>query len=173
MSPEINRRPLRDLSYGLYIVTSRDGEKSNGQIVNTVIQVTSDPPKVAVIINKRNLTHEYVMKSQAFSVSVLDQGTPMTFIGSFGFKSGRDIDKLSTVQFKEGMTGCPLVIQHALSVIDAAVTESVDLGTHTVFIGDVVYSEVIEEGRPLTYAYYHEHLKGKSPPNAPTYSPKK
>jgi ferric-chelate reductase [NAD(P)H] len=171
MSPELDRRALRDLSYGLYIVTSRVEERMNGQIVNTVIQVTSDPVRVAVIINKKNLTYEYISKSEVFAVSVLDDSAPMTFIGIFGFRSGRDMDKLSKVEFKEGVTGCPLVTQHTLSVLESKVIEQIDMGTHTIFVGDAVNSEVLREGRPLTYRYYHEYLKGKSPPNAPTYTP--
>jgi ferric-chelate reductase [NAD(P)H] len=170
MSPAIDRRAFRDLSYGLYIVTSRDQEKINGQIVNTAIQVTSDPPRLAVIINKKNLTHALITKSRIFAVSVLEESTPLTFIGPFGFRSGRDIDKFAKVLFKEGVTGCPLVTDHALSVVEAKVFDQIDLGTHTIFVGDVVNSEVIKDGRPLTYQYYHENLKGKSPPNAPTYS---
>jgi ferric-chelate reductase [NAD(P)H] len=170
MSPAIDRRAFKDLSYGLYIVTSRDQEKINGQIVNTAIQVTSDPPRLAVIINKKNLTHALITKSRIFAVSVLEESTPLTFIGPFGFRSGRDIDKFAKVLFKEGVTGCPLVTDHALSVVEAKVFDQIDLGTHTIFVGDVVNSEVIKDGRPLTYQYYHENLKGKSPPNAPTYS---
>jgi ferric-chelate reductase [NAD(P)H] len=169
MSAELDRRAFRDLSYGLYIVTSRDGEKLNGQIVNTVIQVTSDPPRVAVIINKKNLTHACILKSRAFGVSVLDESAPLTFFGPFGFRSGRDFDKLSKVQFKAGVTGCPLVTEHALSVLEAKVFEQIELGTHTIFIGDVVGTEVLKAGRPLTYRYYHEELKGKPSKNAPTY----
>jgi ferric-chelate reductase [NAD(P)H] len=105
MGPELERKAFRDLSYGLYIVTSHDGERLNGQIANTAIQVTSDPARVAVIINKENLTHEYISKSMAFAVSVLEESAPMTFFGPFGFRSGRDIDKLTRVQFKKGDTG--------------------------------------------------------------------
>lgn len=173
MSPEFDRRAFRDLSYGLYIITSRDGDRLNGQIVNTVIQVTSDPPRVAVIVNKQNLTHEFISKSGLFGVSVLDESAPMTFMGLFGFRSGRDVDKLSQVQFKIGVTGCPLVLDHALSVLEAKVIDQIDLGTHTIFIGDTVNAEVLKEGRPLTYRYYHEFLKGKAPATAPTYNPLK
>lgn len=171
MSPSIDRNAFRNLSYGLYIVTSRDGEKLNGQIVNTVIQVTSNPPRIAVIINKENLTHDYIVKSKVFAVSVLDDTTTLKFIGPFGFRSGRDTDKLSAVNFKNGITGCPLVTDHTLSVLEAEVIQQIDLGTHTVFIGNTVGSEVLKEGRPLTYQYYHENLKGKSPPKAPTFMP--
>ncbi len=173
MNPELDRKVFRDLSYGLYITTSHNEGRLNGQIVNTVIQVTSDPPRVAVIINKKNLTHEYISKSKVFGVSVLDESAPMKFFGPFGFRSGRDIDKLENVQFKTGSTGCPLITENALSVLEANVVDQIDLGTHTIFIGDTVFSEVLKTGKPLTYHYYHEVLKGKSPPNAPTYTSEK
>ncbi len=171
MSPDLDRRAFRDLSYGLYIVTSRDKERFNGQIVNTVIQVTSDPARVAVIINKKNLTHEFILKSKSFGVSVLEESAPLSFFGPFGFRSGRDFDKFAKVEFREGITGCPLVTEHALSCLEAEVFEEIDLGSHTVFIGNVVNSEVLTTGRPLTYRYYHENLKGKPSKNAPTYTP--
>jgi ferric-chelate reductase [NAD(P)H] len=171
MSPDLDRRAFQDLSYGLYIVTSRDEERFNGQIVNTVIQVTSDPARVAVIINKKNLTHEFILKSKSFGVSVLEESAPLSFFGPFGFRSGRDFDKFTKVKFREGITGCPLVTEHALSCLEAEVFEEIDLGSHTVFIGNVVNSEVLTTGRPLTYRYYHENLKGKPSKNAPTFTP--
>jgi ferric-chelate reductase [NAD(P)H] len=171
MEPVVDRKVFRDLSYGLYIVTSRDGERLNGQIINTAIQVTSDPPRVAVIINKKDLTHEFIDKSKVFAISVLDEEAPMTFIGLFGFRSGRDIDKLSKTQFREGITQCPILTEHILSVLEARVTDQIDLGSHTIFIGETVHSEVLRDGRPMTYTYYHQTLKGKSPPAAPTFEP--
>ncbi len=171
MSPVLDRRAFRDLSYGLYIVTSRDEGRLNGQVVNTVIQVTSDPPRVAVIISKKNLTHEFISKSKVFGVSVLAESAPMSFFGPFGFRSGRDFDKFSKVQFREGVTGCPLLTEHSLSLLEADVFDEIDLGSHTIFIGNVVNSEVLAEGPPLTYRYYHERLKGKPSKNAPTYAP--
>jgi ferric-chelate reductase [NAD(P)H] len=170
MSPEFDRRAFQDSSYGLYIITSLDGERLNGQIVNTVIQVTSDPAKEAVIVNKQNLTHSFISKSRLFGVSVLDESTPMTFLGPFGFRSGREVDKLSKVRFKIGFTGCPPVLEHSLAVLETNVIDEVDLGTLTTFVGDAVSAEVLKEGRPLTYRYYHEFLKGKVPPGAPTYN---
>ncbi len=169
MCAELNRKVFESLSYGLFIVTSRNNNRLNGQIVNTVIQVTSDPPRVAVIINKKNLTHEYISQSQLFGVSVLEETAPFAFFGPFGFRSGRDYDKLSKIEYKEGTTGCPLVTQNTLSVLEARIIERIDVGTHTVFIGDVVSSEVLKDGNPLTYRYYRENLKGKSSPNSPTY----
>jgi ferric-chelate reductase [NAD(P)H] len=169
----LNRQVFTQISYGLYIVTSHLDDKLNGQIVNTVLQVTSEPPRVAVIINKNNLTHEFIAKSKVFGASVLDTATPMTFIGLFGFKSGRNEDKLSKTQFIIGGTGAPLVTEHCLSVLEARVIDEVDVGTHTLFVGDVVGAEVLRAGEPLTYSYYHTHLRGKSPKTAPTYNPEK
>ena len=106
-------------------------------------------------------------------MSVLDESAPMKFFGPFGFRSGRDIDKFEKTTYREGVTGCPMVTEHALSTLEAEVVDQIDLGTHTIFIGDTVSSEVLKSGRPLTYRYYHEELKGKSPPAAPTYTPPK
>ncbi|MCE5336115.1 MAG: flavin reductase family protein [Desulfobacteraceae bacterium] len=171
MTPFIDYKVFQNLSYGLYILTSAEGEKKNGQIINTAVQVTSDPPRVSVIVNKANLTHDIILRSNIFGLSVLDAETPMTFIGLFGFRSGRDIDKLAKANFKTGFTGCPLVLDHALSVLEAELIDHVSLGTHSIFIGTVVNTEVLREGSPLTYQYYHEVLRGKSPPAAPTFDP--
>jgi len=173
MNAELNRKVFEDLSYGLYIATSLYEDRGNGQIINTAIQVTSDPPRVGIIINKRNLTHEYISKSRVFAVSVLDETAPLPFFVPFGFRSGRDVDKLAKVQFKKGVTGCPLITEYMLSVLEAKVMDQVDLGTHTVFIGDVVNGEVLKEGKPLTYRHYRENLKGKPSVNSPTYAPNK
>jgi len=167
---ELDSRVFRDLSYGLYIVTSKDLDKINGQIVNTVIQVTSNPPRVAVIINKKNLTHDFIKSSKVFAAMVLDENVPMVFLGPFGFRTGRDINKFEKAPFKIGNTGCPIVTENTLSMIEAEVIDNIDLGTHTIFVGDVVNSEVMNQGTPLTYKYYHEHLKGKTPPNAPSFT---
>ena len=165
----LDTRVFRDLSYGLYIVTSRDADRFNGQIVNTVIQVTSEPPRVAVIINKKNLTHEFIMKSRVFAAMVLDETVKMIFLGPFGFRSGRDVNKFEKVSFKLGNTGAPILTENTLSMIEATVNSHIDLGSHTIFLGDVVNSEVLKSGTPLTYRYYHEHLKGKTPPGAPSF----
>lgn len=169
MNSEIDLKALFDLSYGLYVVCSHSDGKLNGQIANTVFQVTAEPPRVAVSISKNNLTHEYISKSGVFSVSVLDVSTPMGFIGLFGFKSGRDVDKLSQTKYEKGLTGCPCVIDNALSMIEAKVISQLDAGSHTIFVGEVVSARILQEGNPLTYADYHRIKKGRAPKNAPTY----
>jgi ferric-chelate reductase [NAD(P)H] len=169
MGVDLNYKVFENISYGLYIVSSFYEDRINGQIINTTMQVTSEPPRIIVVVNKKNLTHEYIEKSKAFAVSILEESAPLTFFGPFGFRSGRNFDKFAKVQFKKGITGCPLLIENVLSVLEAKVINLVDVGTHTIFIGDVVNTEVIKEGIPLTYKYYHEVLKGKASVNSPTY----
>ena len=165
----MNLKALHSISYGLYVIGSRKGDRLNGQIANTVIQVSSQPPAISVCINKENLTHEYIKSSGAFSVSVLSQDTPLSFIGHFGFKSGREIDKFEGVNYKIGETQVPIVLDHALAYMEAKVTQEVDAGTHTDFIGELVDAEVLREGEPMTYAYYHQVKRGITPKTAPSY----
>jgi len=167
----IDRKALRKFSYGLYIVSSILGEKINGQLANTVFQVTSDPPRIAISISKNNLTHEYISKSYLFSISVVSESAPMTFIGLFGFRSGRVIDKFPQTSFKIGITGCPIVTENTISAIEARVIEKIDIGTHTIFIGEIVNAEILNESNPMTYAFYQENLQGKTPKDSPTFIP--
>jgi flavin reductase (DIM6/NTAB) family NADH-FMN oxidoreductase RutF/rubredoxin len=156
-------------SYGLYIVCSNADEKYNGQIVNTVFQVTAEPPRIAVSINKENLTHQYVSQSGVFTASILSTEATMPFIGTWGFKSGRDIDKFKGANFKTGATGAPVLLDYTLAYLEAEVEQAIDVGTHTLFIGKLVEAEVVSEGEPMTYAYYHNIRKGKTPERAATY----
>ena len=165
-----NNEAFWDLSYGLYIVTSRDGERMNGQIATAAMQVTAVPPKIVVCLSKETLTHELLIKSGKFGITVLDQEITMQEIGPWGFRSGRDIDKFRNAHYRIGVeAGVPLVLDHALSVLEAKVIDTVDVGTHTMFVGEVEGAERLKEGKPLTYDYYQKEKKGKSPKNAPTY----
>lgn len=161
---------FRKLSYGLYVVSSLKDSHINGQIANALFQVTSNPPTVAVSINKENLTHSYIQSSRKFSISILSQNTPMTFIGLFGFRSGKTINKFEGVNYKSGRTGVPVVLQHAIAYIEAEVTGELDCGTHTIFVGLVIDGHILNDEPPLTYDYYRDIKKGKSPKNAPTYT---
>ena len=162
-------KALYKLGYGLYVVSSIKGSRRNGQIANTVFQITSEPPTIAVSINKNNLTHQFITESKVLSVSVLSQDTPLSFIGRFGFKSGRDINKLEGINYKIGETGAPVVIDNTLAYLEVKVNKEVDVGTHTIFIGELVGAEVIKEGEPMTYAYYHQVKRGTIPKTAPSY----
>ena len=165
----MNTKALYKLGYGLYVVTSRKGDKLNGQIANTVFQITSEPPTVAVSINKKNLTWEYIKDSGVFAVSVICQDAPLSFIGQFGFKSGRDVDKLSGVNHKLGKTGAPVILDNTTSYLEAKVTNEMDIGTHTIFIGEVVDGDVLIEKPCMTYEYYHQVKRGTTPKTAPSY----
>jgi len=166
----MNLRALHKISYGLYVVTSKKNGRFNGQIANTVFQTTSDPPMVTVCLNKQNLTHEFVEGSKVFAATVLSQQTPMLFIGRFGFKSGRDTDKFEGVDSRFGVTGAPIVLDHAVAYVEAEVTADMDAGTHTLYVGRVVDAEILDESsEPMTYAYYHQVKRGRSPKTAPTY----
>ena len=165
----MNLKALYKLRYGLYVVSSRKGDKLNGQIANTVFQITSEPPTIAVSINKNNLTHEFIRESKVMAVSVISQDAPLSFIGHFGFKSGKDIDKLGSINYKAGETQAPVVTDNALAYLEARVIQEVDVGTHTIFIGELVGADVIKEGEPMTYAYYHQVKRGTTPKTAPSY----
>jgi len=162
-------RALWLCSYGLYVVSSRKGDRLNGQIVNTVFQVTAEPPTIVVSINRSNLTHEYMSTSKVFSASILSTDAPMTFIGNWGFKSGREIDKFKGAGYRIGTTGAPIVLDYALGYIEAEVISTLDVGTHTIFVGKVADCGVLKSGEPMTYAYYHQVKKGRTPKAAATY----
>jgi len=166
----MDQKALFKISYGMYIICSSAAGKMNGQIANTVFQVTSEPATIAVSLNKSNLTHELVTKSKVFTVSVLAKETPLSFIGQFGFKSGRDQDKLAGVKYKVGELGAPFILDHSIACLEAEVINTADAGTHTIFIGRVKQGEVLNnDAEPLTYAYYHEAKRGTAPASAPTY----
>ncbi len=169
MDNVMDPKALWNISYGLYLVTSISGDLANGQIANSIIQVCAEIPRVAVSINKNNLTHEYIIKSGVMAVTVLEEETPMPFIGQFGFKSGRDGDKFSGVKYEKGNRGCPIVSDHALSYFEGKVIGSADAGTHSVFIVEITGAKVLKTGKPLTYAHYQDVKNGKAPANAPTY----
>lgn len=170
MQKGIDPKALFKLSYGMYIVGSRQGEKLAGQIANAVMQLTGDPMTIAVCLNKQNFTESCLAEYGAFSVSVLEERVPMPFIGQFGFKSARDIDKFAGVDYTTGAMNVPVVREWCLSGFEAKVVDRIDIHTHMLFVGEVVSAETFRDGTPLTYAHYHLIKKGKSPKTAPTYA---
>lgn len=160
---------LYNISYGIYIVSSKKEDQINGQIANTVFQITAEPATIAVSINKKNFTHYFITQSKVFAVSVLEQEVDMKFIGRFGFKSGRDQDKFEGINYKIGVTGSPIIMENTIAYLEAEVIQAIDVGTHTLFVGKVVEAENIKKAKPLTYDYYHQIKKGISPQTAPTY----
>ena len=165
----MNLQALHKLNYGLYVVCSKKGSKINGQIANTMFQITSEPPTVAVSINRNNLTWEFIKASRVLTASVLCQKTPLEFIGRFGFKSGRGTDKFEGINYKTGETGAPVVLDNAVAYLEAKVIQEMDIGTHTLFIGEVVSAEIVSNEICMTYDYYHQIKGGKTPKTAATY----
>ncbi len=167
---DLDTQAMLTLGYGFYVVTSRKGERFNGQISNAIMQVTDTPPRLASAVNKDSLTHEFICDSGVFVVNVLSELMPMDLIRMFGFRSGRDTDKLSQVSYEIGSTtGCPVITDHAVACMEVRVETTLKCGTHTLFIGEVVGARFLESQKPMTYAYYREVLNGKTPPTAPTY----
>ncbi|OHD55713.1 MAG: flavin reductase [Spirochaetes bacterium GWF1_51_8] len=160
---------LFKISYGVFLVTSRKGEEYNGQVSNTVFQINSEPPTIEIVINKLNLTHDYLMNSEYFGVAVLNEETPMTYIGRFGFKSGRDIDKFEGIEYATTANGIRIPLEYTVAWLECQIITKVDTSTHTIFIGRLTDSKVLTEDDPMTYKYYHTVKKGKEPKTAPTY----
>ncbi|NPA75767.1 MAG: flavin reductase [Euryarchaeota archaeon] len=165
----MERKVFHKINYGMYIISSANSGKYNGQIANTAFQLTATPPKIGVSINHDNLTHQFIEKSGVFSVSILSTNAPFKFIGLFGFRSGRDVDKFAEVKYRVGVTGAPIVEDYAVGYLEARVSEKLNVGTHTLFVGEVVDAQILNDGTPMTYDYYHNVIKGKTPEKAATY----
>ena len=163
---------LHQISYGLYIVSSIDNNhKLNGQIANSIFQVTATAPTIAISINRDNFTHQYISESSLFTISTLNINTPMEYIAHFGFKTGRDIDKFAGIKYEQLSSGAPVILENTNGYIECKVINSVENGTHTIFIGRVTKEQVLNDDELMTYAYYHRIKGGKAPKNAPTYRP--
>jgi len=156
------------ITYGLYIITAKSGDKLNGMTATTVCQVTAEPVRLMIGINKESLTHEIIQKTGFFGINALKKDTTFNFIGGFGFKSGRDTDKFKGLKYEPGITGVPLLPDYSVAVFEGKVIDTMDAGTHTVFLAEALSGEITSEDEPLTYDYYHRVIKGKSPKNAPT-----
>jgi len=166
----LDLKSLFNLNYGMCIVSSKKDSISNGCIVNTVFQVTPEPPMIAISVNKQNLTHEYIAESKVFAVSILAEHTPLEFIGRFGFKTGRNIDKFQGLSCRKGVTDAPIVLDNVMGFIEAEVRDAIDVETHTLFIGKIIAAETIDEGKiPMTYTYYRDVKGGRTPRTAATY----
>lgn len=166
----MNIQAFFKITYGLYIIASKNGSRLNGYIANTAFQVTAEPPQIAISCSKDNHTCHMIEASGVFSISILSQNAKPDIIGLFGYNSGKEINKFNTIAYTFGTTGAPIVTEDCLAWFDCRVNQSMDLGSHMLFIATIEDNALLEEsGIPLTYAYYHEVKKGKAPKNAPTY----
>ena len=164
------KETLRSISYGMYIVSTEFDGKLNGQVANVYRQLTSDSLKFGVCLNKKNLTCEMLRKSKKFSLSVLGDDAPLPFIGKFGFRTGRDINKFAdTKYFISEKTNIPVVTEHCISYLEGKVEKEIDIDSHIFFIASILNADMLSVAKPLTYAYYHDIKGGKTAKNAPTY----
>ncbi|MBN2774803.1 MAG: flavin reductase, partial [Prolixibacteraceae bacterium] len=165
----MNYKAFHKLSYGLYIIASEYEGIKSGYIGNTVFQVTSEPPRIAISCHKDNFTTSIIQKSKIFSVSVLKQQLDTSIIGEFGFISGREFDKFSKVDFRKSESGVPVILDAAIAWFECTVVKEIDAGSHLLFLGEVGNCDILSDEPPLTYDYYREKYRMLAPKNAPTY----
>lgn len=161
--PQIENNSMFKISYGLFTVNvSKDG-KDNACIINTVQQITQEPLKISVAVNKDNFTHDIIMSSGIFNISVLTEAVPFEVIQRFGFQSGRDINKFDGFEdTARTENGIYYLTKYSNAVISAKVIKTVDCGTHTVFIADVTEAKILSDEPSVTYQYYFDHIKPKT-----------
>lgn len=144
------------ISYGLYVVSSINDGKINGQICNTLFQITSNPPRLAIGINQKNLTHEFIEKSEVFAASILGR-KEHRIVRRFGYRSGRDFDKFKGIPIKLGRTCCP-IYENAIGYLECKLIKdmTVDAGTHSIFVGDIIGGAMFKDEEPITYMHYYK-----------------
>lgn len=163
----MNKNAFINLSYGVYVVSTWDNGRPTGCTANSAMQITSEPATIAISINHDNYTNQCIEKRGVFAISILGENSEPSIIGTFGFQSGKDVNKFDSVDY-EIKAEMPIVKQ-ACAYITCEVIDKMETDTHTVFLGKVIDADVISKDDSMTYSYYHKVIKGKSPKNAPTY----
>lgn len=156
----IDKTAVHKLSYGLFVLTAKDGEKDNGCIINTAMQVADSPVKIAISVNKKNYTHDMIKKTGEFNLSVLTEKTPFFVFQHYGFKSGKDTDKI-VGEMKRSENGIVYLEEISNALISCKVVEEVDCTSHTMFIAEITESKVLSNDRSVTYQYYFDNIKPK------------
>lgn len=160
---------LYKMTYGLYVISAKSGDAQSGCIVNTLSQVTAEPVRLSVSISKESFTAELIQKSGRFAAVSLDRRADFAYIGRFGFRTGRDFNKFDGIASTLDAATVPYPTDFACAHFSVTVEQTVDLGTHWMFIGSAEESEILSDYEPLTYTYYREVIKGLTPKNAPSY----
>ena len=158
----MDRKAMYKLSYGLFILTAKEAEKDNGCIINTAIQAASEPNQLSICVNKANYTHDMIQRTGKFTVSVLSQKAQFELFKHFGFQSGRDTNKFEAFeQCARGTNGIYYITEGTNAYISVTVTKTEDLGSHTMFIGEITDMEVLSNVPSVTYDYYQNNIKPK------------
>lgn len=168
----MNETALFKLSYGLYIISSNFEGKDAGCVVNTLHQVTASPIQLSVAVNKDNYTKQVIEASGKFNAVALTQDVPMDTIKRFGFQSSKDHEKYEGIASKRDIQNIPYLTEHTAAYYTCKVVHQLDIGTHVIFIGEVVDCDVISQEEVMTYAYYHKVKNGTTPKNASSYQAK-
>lgn len=162
MGEKMDSKALFNIGYGLYVLTAKHGDKNNGCIINTVMQVTSTPVVIVVGVNKQNFTHDMILKTKEFNISVLTENTPFNIFKHFGFQSGRTVDKFSNYEDKLiSENGIMYLSKFTNSYLSCKVMEVIDFGTHSLFKAEVIDAKSINNDETVTYTYYQKHIKPK------------
>lgn len=155
----MDKNAMYKLTYGLFILTAKEGDKDNGCIVNTVSQVTTEPNRIVVAVNKNNYTHDMITRTGIFNVSILSEKSKFETYKHWGFQSGKDTDKLEQITFERSDNGLVYIAEETNAMISAKVVSMTDLGTHTLFLADVTDAKVISDDESVTYSYYQKNIK--------------
>lgn len=163
----MNKNAFTKLSYGVYVISTWDNGRATGCTANSVMQITSEPATIAVSINHDNYTNGCIKETERFAISILSEESDPLIIGTFGFQSGRDCDKFKNINSENH--GFMPIVKDSCAYITCKVVDKMETATHTIFLGEVEDADILDAKTPMTYAYYHNVIKGKSPKNAPTY----
>ena len=161
----IEKEAMYKITYGLFMLTTTDGAKQNGCIVNTVAMLTDNPKRITVFVNKANYSEELLRKTGVLNVSILTEKTPFDVFKQFGFASGRDTDKFAGASYPQTENGLNYLPDYANAVLSAKVVGAHDYGTHTLFVAEVTEAKVLSSDKSVSYEYYLSNIKPK--PEAP------
>lgn len=155
----MDNKAMFQISYGLYVLTSKNEYKDNGCIINTASQVTDTPNRITITVSKKNYTHDMISDTGVFNISILDTRVKFDVFKNFGFQSGRTSDKFSSISFSRSENGMIYLPDYSNAFISGKVISSMDIGTHTLFLADVTDGEMLSDQEPITYNYYHKNIK--------------
>ena len=157
----IEREAMYKITYGLFMLTTTDGQKQNGCIVNTVSMITDNPTRIVVFVNKANYSEELLRKTGVFNVSILTESTPFEIFKQFGFQSGRNVDKFEGGMYATSENGLYYLPEHTNAVLSGKVVDMLDYDTHTLFVAEVTEAKKLSDEKSVTYEYYQSNIKPK------------
>lgn len=165
----IDNATMFKIPYGLFVLSAKEGDRDNGCIINTVTQVTSSPQRITVVVNKENYTCKMIERTGIFNVSILAQSVPFALIQHYGFQKGADVDKFAAGQGVRAANGIKYIDTHTNAFLSGSVINTMDCGSHMIFLADVTEAAILSDTPSVTYSYYQEHIKPKPEKKAKGY----